>query len=577
MLNIISKINWFIKRKWKTYLLVFILLIISGILQVAPAYFLGVAVDLIISAKLDLRGLIYLIIVFVSIPIIRYINGLLYNYLNNKMANELSYELKNNYLSHLFQMDLSFFEKYEKGDLLSRITTDLEAIVAAATNLFDGLVFNVSLILFAIFQMGVNINLNLTLISITIMPIGISILSILRNKKRKYFETHRKIYANMTEKILESIEGQKTIRAYNQEKNNLLAQQEAMQKDIVSWKYIVDFENWFSTLFDCIYAISYLLAIGFGIFYVINAKITLGMLVTFVSYVGLLYGPILAIPAIFSQINNASISFDRYYEILNEKPLITNYLDSKNILDFNEIEFKDVTFKYPFDKNAVLKDISFKIKKGETIGIVGPTGAGKSTLIRQLLREFNVTLGSILIDNIPIDQYVIKEVRNLVGYVPQSHILFKREVLENIKIGKPYASNLEMQKAIMIADFKKDIDFLEKGINTMVGEFGSTLSGGQKQRLSIVRALVKNPEILILDDSLSAVDGKTESNIIQMLDKFRKDKTNIIVSHRFSAVKDAHLILVLKDGKIIQKGTHEELLNQNGWYKDEYINQTMIT
>ncbi|MDD4069569.1 MAG: ATP-binding cassette domain-containing protein, partial [Candidatus Izemoplasmatales bacterium] len=202
-----------------------------------------------------------------------------------------------------------------------------------------------------------------------------------------------------------------------------------------------------------------------------------------------------------------------------------------------------------------------------------PTGSGKSTLIRQLLREFNVTGGEIFIDNVPIHEYKIEVVRNLVGYVPQEYMLFKKRVNENILIGNPNARSEDLDKAVKIADFEKDINFLTDGIRTMVGESGNTLSGGQKQRLSIARALVKDPQILILDDSLSAVDGTTEQNIIEHLKESRQGKTNIIVTHRFSAIRDANQIFVLENGVITQRGTHSELLSQEGWYKNQYIQQ----
>ncbi len=326
-------------------------------------------------------------------------------------------------------------------------------------------------------------------------------------------------------------------------------------------------------MFEVIYGIAYFLAFAYGTYQVISQQITVGMLITFVSYIGMLYGPIIAISGIFSQINNATISIDRYDEIMKKSPEVHDEPTSRPIIRFDRIDFKNVTFKYPFDKNPVIKNIDFTIKSGQTIGIVGPTGAGKSTLIRQLLREFNVTDGEIDIDGIPIAEYKIDAIRNIVGYVPQAHMLFKKAVDENILIGNPLAGSTELDRAVKIADFEKDLTYLNEGIHTQVGEAGQTLSGGQKQRLSIARALIKDPQILILDDSLSAVDVQTEVTILEHLKEYRKGKTNIIVAHRFSAIRDADEILVLENGKITQRGTHEELIRQAGWYKNQFIQQ----
>jgi ATP-binding cassette subfamily B protein len=573
MKKLFHHIQWYVKQEWKTYLFMFVLLVSIALFALIPGWLLGLSIDTIISGGLTMQSLIFLGGSLVAFPVVRYGLSYLYNYTTVKKSQQLAHQMRKQYLSHLFQMDSSFYETYQKGDLISRVTGDLDSIIQAATSLLEGLVFNVGFIMITLGLMMLTISWQLTLISVSIMPIGLTILNVVREGKRQYFKKHRDIYAAFTEKMLESVEGQKAIRAYVQEDIDLKKQHQEINNDIESWRYIVKFENWFNPLFEVIYGVAYMLAFAFGIYFIIQQQMSLGGLITFVTYIGMLFFPFISISGIFAQLTQASIAVDRFETIMHHVPVVKDSPTSSSIIDFETIDFKAVTFQYPFDKQPVIKNISFSIQKGQTIGIVGPTGAGKSTLIRQLLREFNVTKGSVLIDQSPIERFKIEDIRQLVGYVPQSHILFKLPVEENIKIGKPNASIEGVKSAVKMADFEKDLPYLESGLQTMMGETGVNLSGGQKQRLSIARALIKDPQILILDDSLSAVDMKTERTIIQHLKDLRKGKTNIIVTHRFSAIQEADLILVLEKGEITQRGTHESLIREEGWYKRQYISQ----
>jgi len=573
MNKLLRHMGWYVRQEWKTYVLMFVLLVSIALFALIPGWLLGLSIDTIISGGLTYTSLIFLGGSLVAFPVIRYGLSYAYNFTTVKKSQQLAHTMRKRYLGHLFNMDSSFYEKYQKGDLISRVTGDLDSIIQSATGLLEGLVFNIGFILITLTLMMVTISWQLTLISVIIMPIGLTFLNLIREGKRKYFKKHRDIYAAFTEKMLESVEGQKAIRAYVQEDIDLKKQHQEITNDIESWRYIVKFENWFNPLFEVIYGIAYTLAFAFGTYFIIQQTMSLGGLITFVTYIGMLFGPFISISGIFAQLNQATIAIDRMDEVMKHEPVVHDSSSSQAILDFQTIDFKGVTFQYPFDKQPVIKNISFSIHKGQTIGIVGPTGAGKSTLIRQLLREFNVSKGSVLIDNTPIERFKIEDIRQLVGYVPQSHILFKLPVEENIKIGKPNASEEVVKSAVKMADFEKDLPYLQSGLQTMMGETGVNLSGGQKQRLSIARALIKDPQILILDDSLSAVDMKTERTIVQHLKDLRKGKTNIIVTHRFSAIQEADLILVLEQGEISQRGTHESLIREDGWYKRQYITQ----
>lgn len=572
MKKVFNHLKWFFIENKYTYLAIFTLLLFISIIQVFPAKFLGLIIDKIVEGSLTATSLIILICGLFGFPLLKYLLNRIYHYNIHRLGHDLLFKLREKYISHLFELDNETYEKYTKGDLISRATNDMNNLSMFATSFMQSIIFNTGTIVAAIVMMAI-INPLLTLSSVFFMPIAIFLLNKARLKKRKYYKTHQEIYANMTENVLESIEGVKTVRAYRMEEYDFNKTKAAIDKDINSWWYILKFESIYGPLFELIYVLCYFIAIGLGSYLVIESKISTGDLVTFLMYVAMLYAPLINLSNMLNNINTINISDERFFEIMDIVPKVKDEADAKDVFKFKELTFKNVSFKYPFDDFYVIKDISFTIKSGETIGIVGPTGSGKTTLIRQLLREFNVSSGEILIDNENIEKFKIDDIRALVGYVPQDHILFRRSVDDNILIGKINASDKEIDSAITIADFKKDLANLPDGINTMVSELGSSLSGGQRQRLSIARALIKNPEILILDDSLSAVDALTEQNIIIKLKEARSDKTNIVVAHRFSAIKHSDKIIVMQDGKITDVGTHKELLAYDNWYKRQYLKQ----
>lgn len=565
-------ITWFFKLEWKKYLLCAILLIIVSVIPVFPTKFLGLAIDEIVNKTMTDIKLTFYVLMLLLLPISVYIVNIFYHYTINYLGHSLSFKLRENYISHLFELDSEIYEEYTKGDLIARASNDLQSLTMLATTFLQQVVYCSALIISALVMMII-IHPLLTLCSIAFMPIAIFFLNKSRIKKRKYYKQHYEIYAQMTENVLETIEGVKTIRAYGKEEDDYKKTKIAIDNDVNSWWKILKFEAIYTPLFECVYLVAYTIAIGFGSYLVVIGDITAGSLVTYLIYVAMLSSPLITLSTVLNIINNVGIADERYYEILNREPKVHDDENSRTINTFKTIEFNNVTFRYSFDSFDVIKNISFKINNGETIGIVGPSGSGKSTLIRQLLREFNVTDGEILIDGTDISNYKIEDLHNLVGYVPQTNILFRRTVDENILIGNPYATIDEINKAMEISDFKKDLPNLTYGSSTMVAEMGNSLSGGQRQRLSIARAIVKNPEILILDDSLSAVDAITEKNIIKGLQESREGKTNIIISHRFSAIQSADKIIVLQDGKITDIGNHKELLSYDNWYKQQFINQ----
>ncbi|MBR6515652.1 MAG: ABC transporter ATP-binding protein [Bacilli bacterium] len=572
MFQTFKRLKWFFKKNILSYLCCALALLFVSVMPVIPTKVLGIAIDDIVMGNVNSTRIFFYVIGIFIIPIFIYFVNIYYHYTMNKLGQNLSFLLREKYLAHLFELDSSVYEKYTKGDLIARITNDLTAVSGLATSFLQNVIFYAVTIVAAISVM-LSINPVLCICAVAFMPFAIFLLNNARKKKREYYKKHHEIYGEMTESVLESIESVKTVRAYGMEEEDYCKTKKAIDNDTNSWWYIQMFESLFVPMFELVYAVSYFIAIGLGSYMVIKSIISPGDLVSFLLYVGMLYGPLIGLSNVLNTISSINIASVRFFEIMDQKTSVEDIENPKHILKFNQIEFKNVSFKYPFDNFHVLKKINFSIKSGETIGIVGPTGSGKSTLIRQLLREFNVTEGEILIDNESIEKYSIDDIRKLVGYVPQEHILFRRSVDDNILIGNPQATHEQIDSAMVVADFKKDLKELSAGEHTLVSELGGSLSGGQRQRLSIARALVKDPEILILDDSLSAVDALTETNIIKQLKETRVGKTNIIVAHCFSSIALADKIIVLQDGQITDIGTHKELLKYDNWYKMQYLIQ----
>jgi ATP-binding cassette subfamily B protein len=306
---------------------------------------------------------------------------------------------------------------------------------------------------------------------------------------------------------------------------------------------------------------------------VFQSEITPGELVSFNVFLGMLIWPMIALGELINVMQRGNASLDRVNETLGYKPDVVDTHDKPVILQPESIVFQQVTFRYPSSSVDNLINVSFTLKQGQTLGIVGRTGSGKTTLLKQLLREYPLGKGTISISDVPIQQLNIENIHGWIGYVSQLPILFSKTIKENILFGAREASEEELQNALELAAFSKDVHFLPEGIQTLVGEKGVALSGGQKQRVSIARALIANPEILILDDALSAVDAKTETKIVHGIRSQRAGRTTLITTHRLSAIQHADWIIVLDDGSIVEEGTHEQLLKQNGWYKEQYDRQ----
>ena len=571
--DIMKKIGSIIYKDKVRILIALIASIASYYFTLYPSDRLSFIVDGIANKEIDFNGVVNeitkIIIVGIALYIVYYFKEY-YTFIGyDKVIKDLTYELQNDIYRHT----PVFFSRFSIGEVISRSTNDISNYIAQAFGygvllVFDGIIYNIFISVLILNKSNL---IYLLLIHIPLVIQTIYLVS-RRGIQEKYYNKMAKTMDQITEETLENVKGIRVIRAYSlldKVRNSFVEKLRSYSKSNEKYmkKTLI-----YQPLNTISAAISYVLAVACGFYFINSGMMTIGELISVCVVIGMLQWPYIAISELVIIIIEIRQATKRVLEISDRKPEVNNDLAEYDF-EFNDsIEFKNFNFLYD-DKN-VLESINFKINKGETIGIVGKTGSGKTTLIKQLLRLYPIEKGSLLLDNQGIEKYYDYSVREKMGYAPQEYQLFSKTIKENILF---YRENLEnnLEQALVQSDIKKDIESFKDGINTLVGENGISLSGGQKQRLGIARAILANPDILILDDSLSAVDANTEKTIIENIKNHRQGKTNIIVSHRISAVRHADKILVLENGEVLSEGSHEELLDKCTWYRelDEYQNK----
>ena len=489
------------------------------------------------------------------------------------MSRLVEFDLKNEIYRQYQLLSLNFYKKNRTGDLMNRITEDVSKV-----RMYSGPAIMYTINMLVLFSVAIikmyNIDAtltNYTLLPLPILSVLIYYLSRIINQRSTVVQQY---LSKLTSSAQETFSGISILKSYGIEEKAMAEfenlSNKAKEKNISLFKV----QALFFPSMILLIGLSNILVIYVGGLRYIQGTISLGVIAEFIMYINMLTWPVAVVGWVTSIVQEAEASQTRINEFLKQEPEITNNTNEPSKIE-GEIEFKDVSFAYDDTNIEALKHVNFKLEKGKTLGVLGNTGSGKTTLISLIARLYDVKSGTILIDGKPIEQLNLDNLRQSIGFVPQEAFLFSDTNKNNIKFGDESASDEKIEKAAKDAYIHHNIIEFNEGYNTYVGERGVTLSGGQKQRVSIARALIKEPEILIFDDCLSAVDTETEEIILNNLFKISQDKTTIIVSHRISSVKNADSILVLDNGKIIQQGSHNELIKIEGYYKELYEQQLL--
>ena len=572
-MSIIQKLWWFFKLEKRRYLVGIVALVLVSVLNLIPPMVMGRVIDAITSGRLTqdelLLHLFYLLLAAFGMYYLRYVWRM---YILGT-SYRLGQIMRSRLFEHFTKMSPAFYQNYRTGDLMAHATNDINALTRLAGGGVMSAVDASITALVTLLTMLFSISWQMTLVAILPLPFMAYATSRLGRKTHKAFGESQAAFSELNNKVQESVSGIKVTKSFGYQSDELASFQEVndltFQKNLQTMKY----DSLFDPMVLLFVGSSYALTLLVGAFMVQAGQVTVGNLVTFISYLDMLVWPLMAIGFLFNITQRGKVSYQRIESLLSQESPVKDPESPLEGIENGRLDY--AIDRFAFEDEETLRDIHFSLEKGQTLGLVGQTGSGKTALIKLLLREYDVDQGAIYLNGHDIRAYRLADLRSLMGYVPQDQFLFASSILDNIRFGNPDLPFSAVEEATQLAQVYQDIQAMPEGFDTVIGEKGVSLSGGQKQRLAMSRAMILNPDILILDDSLSAVDAKTEFAIIDNLKETRKDKTTIITAHRLSAVVHADLILVMQDGRIIERGRHEDLLALDGWYAQTYQSQQL--
>lgn len=565
----------FIRENYRRTLLGLVILITIDALQLVTPRLLGNLADDLSASRLTISGIYGYIAVIFGVATLIAAGRYFWRILINGTARKAEYWLRNQLFTHLETLSWEYMSKHKVGDLMALATNDVTSVGQAGGMGLVMLIDAVFMTMMTIGLMMVTIDPVLTLMAVMPLPIIALLVGFGGRLVRSKFKRVQEAFSHMTDMVQETFSGIRIIKTYTREAYHRQQFDAVNEENYRENMSLIKMWGMVFPMVKTISAISLIITLAVGGNMVIDGHISVGKFVSFVSYIGMLTWPMMAIGWVVNVMERGYASLSRINEFLDIEPDIA--FGTGTILSHEQLALRveNLCFSYPNSTTAVLKDISFEVKKGEKVGLIGRTGSGKTTLTHLLMKNWPLTSGNIYIENSDIQTLTKADIKAYFAVVPQDNFLFSRNIEENIRFFEEGVSKADVLHAAGIANVHDEIMSFELNYDTLLGERGVNLSGGQKQRISIARALCKKSELIVLDDALSAVDTKTEEAILRHLKEALSDQTALIIAHRISAIKDCDLILVLEDGQIRDRGKHEDLINREGLYKQLYDKQQL--
>ncbi|MDF0725605.1 ABC transporter ATP-binding protein [Cytobacillus sp. S13-E01] len=566
-LGTLKRIWMFLADRKGLLLLVLLMVVISSALGLLGPFLVGMAIDKYIITK-DSQGLFILLLYLIIIYIIHSISIFFQNYWMIGIAQNTVFKMRTQLFNHLHKLPIQFFDKRQQGELMSRVTNDIENVSSTLNSSFIQ-VFSSVLTLIGTIAVMLYLSPLLTFITLLIIPIMFLGLKWITNRTGKLFKEQQRNIGSLNGYIEETISGQRIVKTFSQEERVIAEFMEKNKKLKASGYWAQTYSGFIPKLMNLLNNLSFALIAGIGGLLALNggsASISIGVIVIFTEYSRQFTRPLNDLANQFNTLLSAIAGAERVFEILDEE---VEAKDEKNAFELDQVkgavEFKNVSFSYEEDGNTI-QDVSFYVSPGETVALVGPTGAGKTTIINLISRFYDTNQGTILIDKKDMKDFKRSSLRHHMGFVLQDTYLFQGTIRENIRYGDLMATDEEVERAAKLANAHSFIMKLPNKYETLINQDGSGISQGQKQLLSIARAFLPNPSILILDEATSSVDTITELKIQEALQRLMKNRTCFVIAHRLNTIQQADQILVLEEGKIIEKGSHATLLKQKGFY-----------